>query len=78
MSLELPETLKAAVRVFVVARAIRLTAADTVADHNSMLVNVSRFVAVQGQIRNEIHALVAGYSHQRSRQRGEATRPSDA
>ena len=26
--------------------------------HNSMLVNVSRFVAVQGQIRNEIHALV--------------------
>ncbi len=54
---ELPETLEAAVRVFVVARAIRL-ARGHVGRHNSMLVNVSRFVAVQGQIRNEIHALV--------------------
>ena len=53
----LPETLEAAVRVFVVARAIRL-ARGHVGRHNSMLVNVSRFVAVQGQIRNEIHALV--------------------
>ena len=53
----LPGTLKAAVRVFVVARAIRL-ARGHVGRHNSMLVNVSRFVAVQGQIRNEIHALV--------------------
>ena len=54
---ELPETLEAAVRVFVVARAIRI-ARGHVGRHNSMLVNVSRFVAVQGQIRNEIHALV--------------------
>ena len=54
---ELPETLEEAVRVFVVARAIRL-ARGHVGRHNSMLVNVSRFVAVQGQIRNEIHALV--------------------
>ena len=54
---ELPETLEAAVRVFVVARAIRL-ARGHVGRHNSMLVNVSRFVAVQGQIRNEIHRLV--------------------
>ncbi len=53
----LPGTLEAAVRVFVVARAIRL-ARGHVERHNSMLVNVSRFVAVQGQIRNEIHALV--------------------
>lgn len=53
----LPGTLQAAVRVFVVARAIRL-ARGHVGRHNSMLVNVSRFVAVQGQIRNEIHALV--------------------
>ena len=53
----LPGTLEAAVRVFVVARAIRL-ARGHVGRHNSMLVNVSRFVAVQGQIRNEIHALV--------------------
>ena len=55
--IELPGTLEAAVRVFVVARAIRL-ARGHVGRHNSMLVNVSRFVAVQGQIRNEIHALV--------------------
>ena len=53
----LPGTLEAAVRVFVVARAIRL-ARGHIGRHNSMLVNVSRFVAVQGQIRNEIHALV--------------------
>ncbi len=53
----LPGTLEVAVRVFVVARAIRL-ARGHVGRHNSMLVNVSRFVAVQGQIRNEIHALV--------------------
>ena len=53
----LPATLEAAVRVFVVARAIRI-ARGQLARHNSMLVNVSRFVAVQGQIRNEIHALV--------------------
>ena len=53
----LPGTLEAAVRVFVVARAIRL-ARGHVGRHNSMLVNVSRFVAVQGQIRNEIHAFV--------------------
>ena len=53
----LPRTLEAAVRVFVVARAIRL-ARGHVGQHNSMLVNVSRFVAVQGQIRNEIQLLV--------------------
>ena len=53
----LPGSLEEAVRVFVVARAIRL-ARGHVGRHNSMLVNVSRFVAVQGQIRNEIHALV--------------------
>ncbi len=54
---ELPETLKTAIRVFVVARAIRL-ARGHIGRHNSMLVNVSRFVRVQGQIRNEIHAQV--------------------
>ena len=53
----LPETLETAVRVFVVARAIRLARGQE-GTHNSMLVNVSRFVAVQGQIRNEIHSLV--------------------
>ena len=53
----LPETLETAVRVFIVARAIRL-ARGQVGKHNSMLVNVSRFVAVQRQIRNQIHTLV--------------------
>ena len=55
----LPETLQVAVRVFIVARAIRL-ARSQVHTHNSMLVNVSRFVNVQNQIRNEIHTLVDG------------------
>ena len=53
----LPDTLETAVRVFIVARAIRL-ACGQVRTHNSMLVNVSRFLNVQAQIRNEIHALV--------------------
>ena len=59
---ELPETLETAVRVFVVARAIRL-ARGQVGTHNSMLVNVSRFLNVQGQVRNEIHALVERIRH---------------
>lgn len=53
----LPDTLETAVRVFLVARAIRL-ARGQIRQHNSMLVNVSRFNRVQAQIRNEIHALV--------------------
>ena len=69
---ELPGTLKAAVRVFVVARAIRI-ARGQVGRHNSMLVNVSRFVAVQGQIRNEVHALVGRI---RSSARVNGARPS--
>ena len=55
--ISLPESLETAVRVFVVARAIRL-ARGQVGRHNSMLVNVSRFVHVQKQVRNELHALV--------------------
>ena len=54
---ELPDTLETAVRTFVVARAIRL-ARGQVRQHNSMLVNVSRFLNVQSQVRNEIHVLV--------------------
>ena len=54
---DLPETLKTAVRVFIVARAVRL-ARGQVREHNSMLVNVSRFMNVQTQIRNEIHVLI--------------------
>ena len=53
----LPGSLEEAVRVFVLARAIRL-AREQDRSHNSMLVNVSRFVAVQQQVRNEIQAFV--------------------
>ena len=53
----LPQSLREAVRVFIVARAIRLVRGQSRA-HNSMLVNVSRFIMVQQQIRNEVHALV--------------------
>ena len=53
----LPESLEEAVRVFVLARAIRLARGQSRA-HNSMLVNVSRFVAVQKQVRNEIQGFV--------------------
>ena len=53
----LPESLKEAVRVFLLARAIRLARGQTKA-HNSMLVNASRFIAVQRQIRNEIQSFI--------------------
>ena len=53
----LPESLEEAVRVFILARAIRLARGHD-RSHNSMLVNVSRFVAVQQQLRNEIQAFV--------------------
>lgn len=53
----LPHSLCDAIRVFLVARAIRLVRGQRSA-HNSMLINVSRFVAVQRQVRNEVHALV--------------------
>ena len=53
----LPDSLQEAVRVFIVARAIRLVRGHSQA-HNSMLVNVSRFTNVQRQIRNEIHLFV--------------------
>lgn len=53
----LPDSLHKAVRTFVVARAIRLSRGQ-MGQHNSMLVNVSRFTDIQRQIRNEIHLLV--------------------
>lgn len=53
----LPNSLQEAVRVFLLARAIRLARGQNKA-HNSMLVNVSRFNAVQQQIRNEIQSFV--------------------
>lgn len=54
----LPGSLQTAVRAFVVACAIRRARGQT-RSHTSMLVNASRFVAVQGHIRDEIHDLVS-------------------
>lgn len=53
----LPDSLKLAVRTFLVARAIRL-ARGQIGKHSSMLINASRFTDVQRQLRNEVHALV--------------------
>ncbi|WP_446831511.1 Z1 domain-containing protein [Candidatus Foliamicus sp.] len=53
----LPDSLRDAMRAFILARAIRLARGHAHA-HNSMLVNVSRFVAVQRQVRNEIQTLL--------------------
>jgi hypothetical protein len=53
----LPESLKLAVRTFLVARTIRL-ARGQIGKHSSMLINASRFTDVQRQLRNEVHALV--------------------
>ena len=55
---ELPPSLYSAVRTFLLVKAIRM-AQGQVGVHNSMLVNVSRFVAVQRQVRNAIHAFLA-------------------
>ena len=51
---DIPTSLKDAIRLFVLARAIRL-ARGQVRTHSSMLVNVSRFTDVQRQIRNAVH-----------------------
>ena len=53
----LPNSLQTAVRTFILAKAIRMVRKQ-INVHNSMLVNASRFTAVQRQIRNEIHAFV--------------------
>ena len=53
----LPPSLRDAVRTFILARAIRLARGHE-RQHCSMLVNASRFVNVQRQLRNEIHALL--------------------
>ena len=50
----LPSSLEDAVRTFVLARAVRLIRGQT-GQHNSMLVNVSRFTSVQKKIRDRIH-----------------------
>ena len=54
---EIPESLRNAVRAFIIARAIRLVRGHE-GEHNSMLVNASRFNSVQSQLRNELHEFV--------------------
>ena len=54
----LPQSLKDAVRAFIVARAIRLLRGHP-SQHCSMLVNASRFLNVQSQLRTEIHAFLS-------------------
>ena len=51
----LPASLQHALRAFVVGRAIRLLRGHD-RQHCSMLVNASRFMNVQSQLRNQIHA----------------------
>ena len=54
---DLPSSLKTAVRAFVLARTIRVLRGQ-VKTHHSMIVNASRFVRVQGQIRDLLHEFV--------------------
>ncbi|MCR9283525.1 MAG: Z1 domain-containing protein [Rhodobacteraceae bacterium] len=54
---ELPESLKVAVRTFLLARTIRNLRGQA-SKHCSMLVNASRFTKVQGLIRNRLHQYV--------------------
>ncbi|MBI2847140.1 MAG: Z1 domain-containing protein [Chloroflexi bacterium] len=50
----LPQSLIDAIRTYMVGRAIRL-ARGHAGQHSSMLVNASRFMDVQRQLRNEVH-----------------------
>lgn len=51
---ELPPSLETALRAFLIARTVRNLRGHT-KSHCSMLVNASRFTAVQGKIRNRLH-----------------------
>ena len=55
----IPPSLTDAVRTFILGRAIRLARRHE-RQHCSMLVNASRFMNVQRQLRNEIHAQLDG------------------
>ncbi|MBG6154755.1 hypothetical protein IWQ52_000617 [Labrenzia sp. EL_159] len=55
---DLPESLKVALRAFLIARTIRNLRGQA-SSHCSMLVNASRFTAVQGHLRNRIHEYLA-------------------
>jgi len=54
----LSESLKEAVRVFILVRAIRIKRGQA-AKHNSMLVNVSRFTDIQSDLRVLIHSYLS-------------------
>ncbi|MEH0933742.1 Z1 domain-containing protein [Micromonospora psammae] len=51
----LPDSLRFAVRAFLLVRAIRILRGEASA-HNSMLINASRFTRVQSQLRNHVHS----------------------
>ncbi|RWO32340.1 MAG: endonuclease [Mesorhizobium sp.] len=51
---KLPPSLEKAVRTFILVRAVRLLRGQA-REHNSMLINASRFTAVQKQIRDAVH-----------------------
>ena len=67
---ELPASLEKAIRTFILAIAIRFIRGQR-NEHNSMLVNASRFIGVQKQLRNEIHELVEKNSTECARKRSE-------
>lgn len=52
--LDIPDSLKSAVRTFILARAVRILRGQGTS-HTSMLVNASRFTVVQQQLRSVIH-----------------------
>lgn len=73
---DLPPSLKKAVRAFVLARTIRVLRGHDKA-HHSMLVNASRFVRVQGQIRDLLHEFVDGIRRTLSVHGGKAAATAD-
>lgn len=52
--INIPESMRAAIRTFVLARTIRIARGQGTA-HNSMLINVSRFTQVQERVWGKVH-----------------------
>lgn len=59
----MPDSLREAVRVFVLGRAIRILRGDGAA-HSSMLVNASPYVRVHGELRSHISDFLVDLQHQ--------------
>jgi hypothetical protein len=53
----IPESMKEAIRTFILVRTIRLLRGQE-SSHNSMMINASRFISVQGQLRNHVHEYI--------------------